>query len=60
MLEVFLLVITMTDGGSPRHTTYEMPSWEICQESVKNAQIKTCSAGDCENSIALSCVGSKR
>ncbi len=56
---VFLLVITLTDGSSPERVTYHMPTWEKCLETLKQSKIENCEKGDCENSIALTCVGGR-
>lgn len=56
---VYLLVIVITGGGGVYRDYHPMPSWEECHKAAQSAQLDFCNAGDCEASVAVTCVGGK-
>lgn len=57
---VFLIVLTLAStSGSWTARYHEMPSMEICQECVRNAQVHIPNGGDAEAAIAMYCAKDK-
>lgn len=58
MNTVFLyVIITMSTGGGPLVTKYEMPNMDTCLAAVSHAQVGVPSGGDAETSVTMFCAG---
>jgi hypothetical protein len=58
MMKILLyVIITMSTGGTPQVTTYEMTNLDVCLAAVSTAQVGVPSGGDAETSVTMFCAG---
>ena len=51
------VIITMSTGGQPLVTTYEMENLDVCLAAVSTAKLGVPNGGDAETSVTLFCAG---